>query len=127
MDARDLGDGFPEGNLIPRGLVVLLGDKTYACYDTDLLRVAAVWEGAFLAKEGITRKSYDKPKNKAGGGIGKLPKIPARSQTPTNQRSQTPTKIAGHPPRSQTPTNQDRRHPQSHGGHRVLEGSARRR
>ena len=39
VDARD---GFKD-NLVPRGLVLPLEDQHYACFDIDLLRVAALW------------------------------------------------------------------------------------
>ena len=46
VDARKLGEGFPQDNLTPRGLVVRLAEDTYIAYDTDLCRVACAWTGA---------------------------------------------------------------------------------
>ena len=43
LDARDL-PGFPKDNLTPRGLILNLGNNLWACFDTDLLRIAAIWE-----------------------------------------------------------------------------------
>src|SRR5205809_7196438 len=45
LDARKLGVGFPTNNLTPRGLILNLGQDCWACLDTDLLRVSAVWMG----------------------------------------------------------------------------------
>jgi glucose/arabinose dehydrogenase/cytochrome c2 len=45
LDARDVGEGFPKDNLTPRGLIMNLGHNLWACFDTDLLRIACIWEG----------------------------------------------------------------------------------
>ena len=45
LDARNVGDAFPSDNLTPRGLIINLGNDCWACFDTDLLRVAAFWRG----------------------------------------------------------------------------------
>lgn len=45
LDARDVGEGFPKDNLTPRGLILNLGHNLWACFDTDLLRIACIWEG----------------------------------------------------------------------------------
>jgi cytochrome c2 len=45
LDARDVGEGFPKGNLTPRGLILNLGHNLWVCFDTDLLRIACIWEG----------------------------------------------------------------------------------
>ncbi|QIF04889.1 DUF6797 domain-containing protein [Roseimicrobium sp. ORNL1] len=45
LDARELGEGWPKDNLTPRGLVLNLGHNLWACYDTDLLRMALIWQG----------------------------------------------------------------------------------
>lgn len=45
LDARDLGEGWPKNNLTPRGIVLNLGGNTWACFDTDLLRLALIWQG----------------------------------------------------------------------------------
>ncbi len=44
LDCRDLGEGFPKDNLTPRGLILNLGHNLWACFDTDLLRIACIWE-----------------------------------------------------------------------------------
>ena len=45
LDARREGAG--KDNLTPRGLIIKLPHDTWACFDTDLLRVAAVWRRCF--------------------------------------------------------------------------------
>ena len=45
LDAREVGEGFPKDNLTPRGIILNLGNNLWACFDTDLLRVACIWEG----------------------------------------------------------------------------------
>jgi mono/diheme cytochrome c family protein/glucose/arabinose dehydrogenase len=44
LDCRDVGEGFPKDNLTPRGLILNLGHNLWACFDTDLLRIACIWE-----------------------------------------------------------------------------------
>lgn len=44
LDCRDLGEGFPKDNLTPRGLILNLGHNLWACFDTELLRIACIWE-----------------------------------------------------------------------------------
>ena len=46
VDARQIPDGAIDRNLIVRGVVVFLGNDTYACYDSDLVRLGVVWERA---------------------------------------------------------------------------------
>ena len=52
-DARNAGPEFPKHNLSPRNLVLNLGQDCWLAFDTDLLRVAAIWnEGAWTAMPG---------------------------------------------------------------------------
>jgi len=37
-DARKLGGRFLDQNVVTKGLVISLGDSTFACFDRDLLR-----------------------------------------------------------------------------------------
>lgn len=73
VDARKLGKGFPNDNLVPRGLVVRVAEDTYVAYDTDLCRMAVAWSGGFLTEESLATMSYHRPKKKKGGGQKKLP------------------------------------------------------
>jgi cytochrome c2 len=45
LDCRDVSGGFAKDNLTPRGLILNLGHNLWACFDTDLLRIACIWEG----------------------------------------------------------------------------------
>lgn len=79
VDFRDWEkEGFPKENLVARGIILKLGGNRYACFDTDLLRVAGVWEGApdgqFLTNKSIAAISYEKYNIKSEGGQKDLPK-----------------------------------------------------
>ncbi|MEM9478953.1 MAG: c-type cytochrome [Verrucomicrobiota bacterium] len=78
VDARELGEGFPEDNLVPRGLVLPLGHRMYALFDIDLLRLAAIWqapeEGEPFTYGSISTKSFYESLKKANGGVGELTK-----------------------------------------------------
>jgi cytochrome c2 len=68
VDARKAGAGLPEDNLTPRGLVLNLGQGCWVCFDTDLLRVAAVWQGAGLSDKALAPGSYHDVSRKTPGG-----------------------------------------------------------
>ena len=79
VDFRDWEkEGFPKENLVARGIILKLGGNRYACFDTDLLRVAGVWEGApdgqFLTNKSIAAISYEKYNIKSECGQKDLPK-----------------------------------------------------
>ncbi len=59
MDLRDMAPGLPADNLVSRGIVMKLGDSTYACFDTDLLRWSVGWTGDFISITGVAMVSYD--------------------------------------------------------------------
>ena len=42
----------------------MLGNDTYACFDTDLLRVASVWRGGFVSMTTMAQISYQQAGNK---------------------------------------------------------------
>ncbi|MFT5130563.1 MAG: mono/diheme cytochrome c family protein [Rhodothermales bacterium] len=73
VDARD---GLKD-NLTPRGLVLALGDQHYACFDVDLLRMAAIWraDSAEVPFDyaGMAVYSYPKILRKVMGGQKNLP------------------------------------------------------
>ena len=73
VDARKAGPGFPANNLTPRGLVVRVGPDTWAAFDVDLLRVAAIWRGKGLTPVALAPGSYHKPDRKTPGGQSPLP------------------------------------------------------
>lgn len=73
LDARKRGQGFPIDNLTPRGIVLNLGDDCWACFDTDLLRVAAIWKGDGVTPIALAPKSYHPWGSKTKGGQSQLP------------------------------------------------------
>jgi cytochrome c551/c552 len=73
LDARKAGAGLPGNNLTPRGLVLNLGHGSWACFDTDLLRVSAVWEGNAVTPAALAPLSYHDFGLKTQDGQSKLP------------------------------------------------------
>ena len=66
LDARREGAG--KNNLTPRGLIIKLPHDTWACFDTDLLRVSAVWRGKGVSDKALAPGSYHDPSRKTLGG-----------------------------------------------------------
>ena len=64
VDAGKLGGGYPERNLAVRCVILMLGNESYACFDTDLLRISAAWRGAFVSLTTMAQISYQEPGNK---------------------------------------------------------------
>src|SRR5678816_1363636 len=77
VDARRWGatEGWPTNNLTPRGLILKPGPGVWACFDTELLRVAAIWEGDGLTPVGMAPGSYHDAGHKAQPGETELPEI----------------------------------------------------
>jgi mono/diheme cytochrome c family protein len=73
VDARKLGS--PADNLTPRGIVLNLGNECWACFDTDLLRMSAVWNGKSVSPVSMSQISYHSAGAKAPEGQLKLPQI----------------------------------------------------
>ncbi|GBL24726.1 hypothetical protein EMGBS6_15110 [Opitutia bacterium] len=97
LDARR--DGLGKNNLTPRGIIIKLTHDTWACFDTDLLRVSAVWRGKGVSDKALAPGSYHDPSRKTLGG-----QFPARSLK-ANSGSATPSSPAGSSaPRSTAPT-----------------------
>jgi glucose/arabinose dehydrogenase/cytochrome c2 len=61
-------------NIAPRGLVLNLGHDCWACFDTDLLRVAAIWTGHGVTDDALAQLSYQNRDLKTVGGQSRLPK-----------------------------------------------------
>jgi cytochrome c2 len=61
-------------NVVPRGLVLNLGHDCWACFDTELLRVAAVWVGKGVTPEALGPLTWQDTHLKTLGGQEKLPK-----------------------------------------------------
>jgi len=66
LDARR--EGLGKDNLTPRGLIIKLPHDTWACFDTDLLRVAAIWRGKGVSDKALAPGSYHDPSRKTLGG-----------------------------------------------------------
>ncbi|WP_395736949.1 DUF6797 domain-containing protein [Prosthecobacter sp.] len=78
LDAREAGEGFPKDNLTPRGIILNLGHNLWACFDTDLLRIACIWEGEAgkppVTPEALAPGSYHVAGQKTKDGQDFLPK-----------------------------------------------------
>lgn len=78
LDAREVGEGFPKDNLTPRGIVLNLGHNLWACFDTDLLRIACIWEGEAgkppVTPDALAPGSYHVAGQKTKDGQEYLPK-----------------------------------------------------
>src|SRR6266542_782413 len=75
LDARKLGHELPADNLAPRGIILNLGMDCWACFDTDLLRMSAVWVGPGISPVSMSQVSYHSPGTKAPEGQDSLPQI----------------------------------------------------
>jgi cytochrome c2 len=64
VDAGKLGAAFPERNLAVRCVVLMLGNESYACFDTDLLRMSVAWRGDFVSLTTMAQVSYQQAGNK---------------------------------------------------------------
>src|SRR5688572_1800817 len=73
IDAGRAGDGFPARNLTPRGLVLRIGGDHWVGFDTDLLRVAAMWRGKGVTPKALAPGSYHQADKKTPGGQNDLP------------------------------------------------------
>lgn len=73
VDARRPGETKGADNLTPRGLVLRLEDGLWACFDTELLRVSAVWRGNGVTLKSASQISYHEAGRKAADGQGDMP------------------------------------------------------
>lgn len=73
LEARKIGEGWPTNNLTPRGLILNLGHDCWACFDTDLLRVSAIWQGADVTPVAMSYGSYNRTGYKIPEGQKILP------------------------------------------------------
>ena len=71
VDGRHLAPG----SLTPRGILVSLDHGVSACFDTDLLRLAAAWTGGSISMDGMATGSYHAEGKKAPSGQMLLPRI----------------------------------------------------
>jgi glucose/arabinose dehydrogenase/mono/diheme cytochrome c family protein len=75
LDARGLGSGWPGDNLTTRALILNLGAGMWAAFDTDLLRVSAIWSGSGITPASMAQTSYHNAGERAPIGQGRLPSI----------------------------------------------------
>ncbi|MDB6024188.1 MAG: hypothetical protein JWM68_411 [Verrucomicrobiales bacterium] len=75
LDARKLGHELPADNLTARGIILNLGNNCWACFDTDLLRISAIWNGKGVSAASMAQISYHSAGSKAPGGENNLPEI----------------------------------------------------
>ncbi|MGH9309346.1 MAG: hypothetical protein ACRD1U_08235, partial [Vicinamibacterales bacterium] len=61
LDARTAGAGLPADNLSPRAIILNLGNGLWAAFDTDLVRVAAMWRGKGVTPVALAPGSYHTP------------------------------------------------------------------
>ncbi len=75
VDLRETAPNSIPWNITPRGIVLNLGHDCWATFDTELLRVSAIWIGKGMTPEALGPLSYQEAGNfKTLGGQGKLPK-----------------------------------------------------
>jgi mono/diheme cytochrome c family protein len=74
LDLRGAGAAKDPENLVPRAIVLPLGNQVFIGFDTELLRVAAIWQGDFVTPDSLAMLSYPHPRDKAPLGQGKLPR-----------------------------------------------------
>jgi cytochrome c2 len=78
LDARRIGGSSPKNNLVPRSLVLNLGQDLWAAYDTDLLRLALVWKSKDgnlpVTEESMSTISYLHATRKVDKGQKDIPK-----------------------------------------------------
>tara|TARA_B100000212_G_scaffold341458_1_gene324698 strand:- start:5234 stop:7867 length:2634 start_codon:yes stop_codon:yes gene_type:complete len=73
VDMRGVAPAGTDDNLIPRAIVIPLEHDVFVCFDTELLRVAGIWQGGYLSPNGLAMLSYPVPLRKMGPGQSKLP------------------------------------------------------
>ncbi len=73
LDAGRAGASFPAKNLSPRTLVLNLGRGYWAGFDTDLLRIVAIWSGSGVTPKALAPGSYHVPDRKTPNGQSPAP------------------------------------------------------
>jgi cytochrome c2 len=73
IDARRAGATLPADNLSPRALVLPAGEGMWLAFDTDLLRVVAIWQGPGVTPGALAPGSYHVPDRKTPAGQKSLP------------------------------------------------------
>lgn len=78
LDVRDIAPQGNTDNLAPRTVVFQAAENFYVGFDTELLRVVAIWEGDGVTPVSMSLLSYADPLAKLGSGIDKLPRPDGR-------------------------------------------------
>jgi hypothetical protein len=78
LDLRDVDPESKPSNITPRGIVLNLGNDCWACFDTELLRVSAIWSGKAVTEAALAQLHITKG-IKTIGGQSKLRNPMARS------------------------------------------------
>ncbi len=66
LDARR--EGLGANNLTPRGIILKLDHDCWVCFDTDLLRISAIWRGKGVTDKALAPGSYLDAGRKTPGG-----------------------------------------------------------
>ncbi len=74
LDLRHLDPESVPHNITPRGIVLNLGDGQWACFDTELLRFSAIWQGDGVTPVALAPVSYQHGSIKTRGGQEVLPR-----------------------------------------------------
>jgi cytochrome c2 len=74
LDLRPQSPNAIPWNITPRGIILNLGNGCWACFDTELLRVSAIWAGKGVTAEGLAPLTYKTKDVKTTGGQSSLPK-----------------------------------------------------
>ncbi len=74
LDLRSLDPAAQPHHVVPRALILNLGHASWACFDTELLRVAAIWQGKGVTPEALGPLTWQDTPLKTLGGQEKLPK-----------------------------------------------------
>lgn len=74
LDLRGIAPADNQTNLSPRALVLDLGEDVHVGFDTELLRVIALWEGDSVTPNSMATLSYAVPLRKLEGGQSQLPR-----------------------------------------------------
>lgn len=77
LDAHNLGEAFPDTNIVARGLAIQLGNSAYMCFDMDLLRWSVAWSGDFIPMILPAQVSYHDFFKKNNDEIPRIPGRPA--------------------------------------------------
>jgi len=74
LDVRGTAPLGNTNNLAPRALVIQVTPDVFVGFDTELLRVVAMWTGDSISPLSMSQLSYGVPLEKLGGGIDRLPR-----------------------------------------------------